>query len=166
MALPSAVTLGSLAFVVVAGVGFVAVTPSAAEDDSARHAPDAVSPPTTTPPRNAPAREHPATKPAAGPQRRHLPRPDNAVPKVFVEVYNNSGVTGLAADKAAFLEGAGWSVSATDNWYGDIPSTTVYFPERLKPQAARLAKALDVDRLRPAVSPMQFDRLTVIFTDS
>ncbi len=162
MALPSAVTLGSLALVVVAGVGFVAVTSSAAEDDSTQHA-DA-SPATTTLPSRAPAHHKPSTEPDDGRKPRHRPKPDNAVPKVFVEVYNNSGVTGLAADKAAFLEGAGWSVSATDNWYGDIPSTTVYYPARLKPQATRLAKALGVDRLRPAVSPMQFDRLTVIFT--
>ncbi|MEJ7690333.1 MAG: LytR C-terminal domain-containing protein [Nocardioidaceae bacterium] len=166
MALPSAVTLGSLAFVVVAGVGFVAVTSSAAEDDSARRAPEVASPSTTAPPSKAPARQQHSTKPDVDRPPHRRPKPDSAVPDVFVEVYNNSGVTGLAADKASFLEGAGWSVSATDNWYGDIPSTTVYYPGRLKPQAARLAKALGVSRLRPAVSPMQFDRLTVIFTAS
>lgn len=166
MALPSAVTIGSLAFVVVAGVGFVAVTSSAAEDDTARHAPGDASPTITTPPSKTPDPHQPATKPDGDPRPRHRPKPDNAVPKVLVEVYNNSGITGLAADKASLLEGAGWSVSATDNWYGDIPSTTIYYPGRLQPQAAKLAKALGVDRLRPAVSPMQFDRLTVIFTGS
>ncbi len=161
MALPSAVTLGSLAFVVVAGVGFVAVTSNAAEDEAA---PRVFPPSPTVPTSAAPSRQKPSTKPDGPPRAHRRPKPDGAVPNVFVEVYNNSGITGLAADKASFLEGAGWSVSATDNWYGEIPSTTVYYPARLKPQATSLAKALDVGRLRPAVSPMQFDRLTVIFT--
>jgi hypothetical protein len=94
---------------------------------------------------------------------KHDRRPD-PVPKVFVEVYNNSGVTGLAADKAKILERAGWNVAATDNWYGNIPDNTVYYPAALHRQANRLAKVLQITRLRPAVSPMQFDRLTVIFT--
>ena len=86
------------------------------------------------------------------------------MPKVFVEVYNNSGITGLAADKARALEQAGWNVAATDNWYGDIPANTVYYPARLQGSARDLAKTLHITRTRPAVSPMQFDRLTVIFT--
>jgi len=88
------------------------------------------------------------------------------VPAVLVEVYNNSGISGLAADKAALLQDAGWNVAATDNWYGDIVSSTVYYPDGMKSQAARLAKELRITRLRPAISPMQFDRLTVILTSS
>ncbi len=85
---------------------------------------------------------------------------------MYVEVYNNSGVTGLAADRAAFLQGAGWNVSGTDNWYGAIPGTTVYYPAGYRSQATELAETLGITRLRPAVSPMQFDRLTVILTTS
>jgi hypothetical protein len=83
---------------------------------------------------------------------------------VLVEVYNNSGIGGLAAEKAALLEGAGWNVAATDNWYGNIPANTVYYPPHLRAAALRLAKTLGVQRLQPAVAPMQFDRLTVIYT--
>lgn len=86
------------------------------------------------------------------------------MPPVLVEVFNNSGVTGLAAAKAALLQGAGWNVAATDNWYGNIPANTVYYPAKLEADARKLAKTLHVTRLRPAVSPMRFDRLTVIFT--
>jgi len=93
------------------------------------------------------------------------PRPD-VVPEVLVEVYNNSGISGLAADKAAVLQGAGWNVAATDNWYGSIPESTVYYPEALRADAEKLAKTLGVERLQPAVSPMSFDRLTVIFTSA
>ncbi len=108
-----------------------------------------------------------------GPQQRKDPphnrkdpppaQPD-AVPKVLVEVYNNSGISGLAAQEAAVLQSAGWSVAATDNWYGNIPANTVYYPPQLQDEAVQLAKVLGVQRLMPAVAPMQFDRLTVILT--
>ena len=86
------------------------------------------------------------------------------MPDVLVAVYNNTGITGLAAQKAAVLEGAGWKVAATDNWYGSIPADTVYYPPQLHGAAVKLAKVLHITRLRPAVAPMQFDRLTVILS--
>ncbi len=86
------------------------------------------------------------------------------IPAVLVEVYNNSGISGLAAAKAAVLQDAGWNVAATDNWYGDIAANTVYYPDGRRAQASQLADEMGITRLRPAVSPMQFDRLTVIFT--
>lgn len=159
MALPSAVTLGSVAFVVAAGVGLVAVTSNASEQP-ARHATTTSDKPT------APAKDK-SSKQAKSEPRKDTPRRKhhiNAVPKVFVEVYNNAGITGLAADKATVLQDAGWNVTATDNWYGNIPASTVYYPARLHASAKQLAKVLHIARLRPAVSPMQFDRLTVIFT--
>ncbi len=87
----------------------------------------------------------------------------HAVPKALVAVYNNAGIRGLAAEKADLLQGAGWNVAAVDNWYGNIPANTVYYPPGLRRAAHRLAAFLGVHRLRPAVAPMQFDRLTVIF---
>ncbi len=168
MALPSAVTLGSVAFVVAAGVGLAAVASNASEDPApskeAAHDKVTADPKAAAQHGRTDKKVHgDKTKPA--PVKKHKPakRPD-PVPKVFVEVYNNSGITGLAADKAQVLERAGWNVTATDNWYGNIPDNTVYYPDSLRPQARRLAKVLQVTRLRPAVSPMQFDRLTVIFT--
>lgn len=156
MALPSAASLSCLAFVVVAGVGLVAVSSNAADEPTA---PKAAAPPTTAPVatiRPAPAPEPKPTRPD--------PTPEPVIPQVLVEVYNNSGVSGLAADKAAVLDDAGWNVAATDNWYGSIPENTVYYPGSLRTQALKLAKTLQVARVRPAVSPMQLDRLTVIFT--
>ena len=88
------------------------------------------------------------------------------MPDTLVVVYNNSGIPGLAADKSALLQGAGWKVAGADNWYGEIPANTVYYPPELKADAQQLAKVLHIDRLKPAVAPMQFDRLTVIFTGS
>ena len=166
MALPSSVILASAGFVVAASAGLVVMASSAAAESTDTPAGSSVVSQAVAvagerkvrPPVQEP---RVAGEPARGgsPGRRH-----DAVPKVFVEVYNNSGVSGLAATKARVLEGAGWNVAATDNWYGDIPATTVYYPPKLEAEAKRLAKLLDVTRLRPAVSPMRFDRLTVIFT--
>jgi len=107
-------------------------------------------------PTKRPTREKPTKRPT-----REQPPP---VPDVLVEVYNNGGVSGLAASTAANLQAAGWQVVATDNWYGDIPSSTVYFPSSLQRDAEQLAKSLGIARTWPAVAPMRFDRLTVILT--
>lgn len=157
MALPSAVTLGSLAFVVAAGAGYVAI--SAASADSAAAPPDHhVSGPVVAAP----------SKPISRPEHSSPPHQAkaDAVPHVLVVVFNNTGISGLAAKEAAVLQGAGWRVAATDNWYGNIPADTVYYPPALRTDAVKLAKVLHIARLRPAVAPMQFDRLTVIIATS
>ena len=161
MALPSAVTLGSVAFVVAAGIGLAAVASNASEDPASQQpsAHDTTKPDTT----DQQKQDQPRAKPKSDKKPEPDQRPD-PVPKVFVEVYNNSGITGLAATKARELEQAGWNVAATDNWYGNIPANTVYYPARLQASARDLAKTLHITRTRPAVSPMQFDRLTVIYT--
>ena len=38
-----------------------------------------------------------------------------------------------------------------DNWYGVIPTTTVYFPPRLKAEGKQLALDLGIKRTSPAV---------------
>lgn len=154
MALPSAVTIGSAAFVLAAAVGYGALSgataPPAAASGSHQHA---IHTPTLPP----------ASKPIPTPQHASTPaKPRDIVPNVLVVVFNNTGIQGLAAEKAKVLEGAGWTVAATDNWYGDIPADTVYYPPRLHGAAIKLAAFLHIQRLRPAVAPMQFDRLTVI----
>lgn len=84
----------------------------------------------------------------------------------YVDVYNNSGITGLADSTSAMLQGAGWQIAVTDNWYGEIPANTVYYPPQLKAQARLLADDIGFDRLHPAVAPMNTGRLTVILTTS
>ncbi|MFN8193204.1 MAG: LytR C-terminal domain-containing protein [Nocardioidaceae bacterium] len=85
--------------------------------------------------------------------------------RVYVEVYNNSGVSGLAGRVAAKAAKVGWNVVGSDNWYGTIPSSTVYYPKRLSAEAHQLALDLGLRRVVPAVAPMRMDRLTVILTD-
>ncbi len=84
--------------------------------------------------------------------------------KVYVEVYNNSGIRGLAATTAQKATGVGWAVVGEDNWYGSIPATTVYHPPRLARAAKQLALDLGIKRTAVAVEPMKMDRLTVILT--
>ena len=84
--------------------------------------------------------------------------------KVYVEVFNNSSVTGLAGQVAAKASQIGWQVVGSDNWYGTIPATTVYYPKRLEKAAKLLALDLGIQRTAPAVDPMRLDRLTVILT--
>jgi hypothetical protein len=84
--------------------------------------------------------------------------------QTYVEVYNNSGISGLAGTTAARAQGAGWQVVGSDNWYGTIPASTVYYPARLHDEAKMLGKDLGIGRLRPSIAPMRGDRLTVILT--
>lgn len=97
-------------------------------------------------------------------RRPQSPEPEPGPPEVYVEVYNNTTISGLAASTAAELQDAGWRVVGVDNWYGDIPASTVYYPAGLETEADELAEALGIDRVRGAVAPMKFDRLTVILT--
>jgi hypothetical protein len=83
---------------------------------------------------------------------------------VYVDVYNNSNVTGLAATTAARIGAMGWQVVGSNNWYGTIPATTIYYPPRFKAAAQLLSKDLGVARVMPAVDPMNMDRLTLILT--
>ena len=84
--------------------------------------------------------------------------------EVYVDVYNNSNITGLAGQTAERISAAGWQVVGSDNWYGTIPATTIYYPDRLKEAAEMLSKDLGIERLQPAQGAMSLDRLTLILT--
>lgn len=85
--------------------------------------------------------------------------------RVYVEVYNNSGITGLAGKVSARASRIGWQVVGSDNWYGTIPGSTVYYPKRLKAEGKQLGLDLGIRRVQPATPPMRMDRLTVILTE-
>lgn len=112
------------------------------------------------------SRESPSTSPTPTDTPTKEPKPEPTVKrgKVYVEVYNNSGITGLAGTVAEQATGIGWQVVGSDNWYGTIPATTVYYPPKLKLAAKTLALDLGIRRTAPAVDPMRLDRLTVILT--
>ncbi len=104
----------------------------------------------------------PVATPSADPTEE--PKPQVKRAKVMVEIFNNSNIQGLAGTAAESAVSAGWQVVGTDNWNGTVPSSTVYYPKRLKAAARLLALDLGIDRVMPAVDPMRLDALTVVLT--
>lgn len=105
------------------------------------------------------------TEPAAVvPTKTVKPKPVIKRGEVYVEVFNNSGIKGLAATTAAKATQVGWQVVGEDNWVGSIPASTVYYPARLKAEAKQLSLDLGIGRTALAVEPMKMDRLTIILT--
>ena len=62
--------------------------------------------------------------PTPTPTKTPKPKPQLVRGEVYVEVFNNSGIKGLAAGTAAKATQVGWAVVGEDNWYGVIPTTT------------------------------------------
>ena len=112
----------------------------------------------------ASADQTPSAEPAPEPTKRPKPEPRVKRGEVYVEVFNNSGIRGLAAGTAQKATTVGWAVVGEDNWYGVVPTTTVYFPPRLKAAGKQLALDLGIKRTAPAVGEMKRDRLTIILT--
>ena len=148
---PSPVVILSVVAVAMAGIAFVATRDGAPEEKQI----STISQPETTP---SPTADASPTQPAE-PKKPELDRS-----KVYVVVFNNSNVTGLAGKVAARASQIGWQVVGSDNWYGTIPASTVYYPQRLEKAGKLLALDLGVPRTAPAVDPMRLDRLTVILT--
>ena len=150
---PSPVMILSIIAVAMAGVAWFAtrhhepteqrVTPSSAQQSPSSDAS------TYTPPK---AQHHKPGKPAF--DRSKFP----------VSVFNNSTVSGLAGRVASQTSHLGWQVVGSDNWYGTIPATTIYYPSGMERAGRLLAQDLGVQRVMPSVAPMSTDRLTVILT--
>jgi hypothetical protein len=150
---PSPVIVLSILAVAMAGVAWVAtrdhapterlVTPTSHQSPSVHH-----------PKHHRPKTHHVKPKPK--------PMVDRS--KVVVEVFNNSQVPHLASTVATRAAHLGWQVVGSDNWYGTIPASTVYFPPRLTKAGHLLALDLGIHRVMSSVAPMRLDRLTVILT--
>lgn len=147
----SPLALMSAAAVVLAGVAFVAT-------DRDTPVPEQAVLTTTAKPT-----EPPVTLDPVKPKKKKA-EPEVKRTEIYVSVYNNSNITGLASSTAARIGGAGWQVTGSDNWYGTIPATTIYYPPNFKDAAELLSEDLGIQRLMPAVDPMSMDRLTVILT--
>ena len=155
---PSRVMLVAVVGVAIAGAVFIATSPQpeqAARVVASTSTPSASPTPTPT----ATATATPTKKPPKKKKPVVVKRAET-----IVVVFNNSGITGLASRTSGTAQGAGWNVVGSDNWYGTIPATTVYYPERLHAAAKVLARDLGIQRIKPAIDPMQGDRLTVILT--
>jgi len=161
-ALSSPLTLVSVAAVVVAA-GVLVTTGH--DEPPAQEARTVVATRTPSPSTTPSATTTPTV--AASPTAKPKPKPTKKPVRragTYVEVYNNSGIPGLAGKTSARAQGAGWEVVGSDNWYGTIPASTVYYPQRLEAQAVLLGKDLGIRRVKPVIAPMRGDRLTVILT--
>jgi hypothetical protein len=142
--------------VAAAALVYVANDPDQAPADQAT--------PTTT--RSTPSASVTPTTPAATPSATPKPK---AKPirrgDTYVEVFNNTRIKGLAGGAAGKAKAAGWNVVGSDNWYGTVDGTTVYFPPKLKDAARALGRDLGIKKLKPTEDPMRLDRITVILTE-
>ena len=154
LVLPTRLMVFSVSVVAIAGLAFVATQ----SDDG----PDTASPASLSRPEPTPTAA-PTTVPVA-PATTSKPKPEIRKGKTYVAIFNNSNVKGLAGKTATRAQAAGWNVVGTDNWYGTVDASTVYYAPRLKAAGQLLAKNLGIVRVKPAIAPMRFDRLTVILT--
>jgi hypothetical protein len=151
--LPSPVMMLSIVAVVMAAVAFVATRGDGPKE---REIATVAQPSTSAAPTPTP------TQTTAAPPKR-TPKPV-VRKKVMVEVFNNTPTKGLASTVSHQASTIGWQVVGADNWYGSVPATTVYYPEKLKREGKQLALDLGVKRTAKAVDPMKLDRLTIILT--
>ena len=105
VAFPSPLVMLSVVAIAMAGIAFVATQDRPATERRVEIA--AATPSETPTDEAAPVEEPPAPAPL-----------DKAA--FNVEVYNNSGIKGLAGRTAQRATEAGWSVVGEDNWYGQI----------------------------------------------
>lgn len=152
LVLPTRVLAFCVSALAVAGLVFIANDADRAPEDKGAavgNKPAASATPSVTPSPTAAAKPKPVIKRG----------------EVFVEIFNNSRIKGLAGRTADQAKAAGWNVVGTDNWYGTIEASTVYFPPRLRPAGQALARDLGIKKTKIAQDPMKMDRVTVILTD-
>jgi hypothetical protein len=151
--------LASLAVFVLVGVLILAFGASGddAGDEAVLDPPVTVAPATPTP-------QVPAT-PQVTPQVTPSPAATPAVARASVIVLNQTGVSGLAAKVKQQLEAGGWTVAGIDDFRGNVPATTVYYPPGLHAAAkALMAQFPAIGRIKPAFSGISTTQLTVILS--
>jgi len=149
---PSPVVLLSVIAVAMAGIAFFVTRDTAPTE---REITTVAEPQATETPSQT-------AKPKPKPKKPAKPEIDRS--RTYVVVFNNSNISGLAGRVAARASQIGWQVVGSDNWYGTIPASTVYYPARMEKAGRLLALDLGIQRVMPAVDPMRLDRLTVILT--
>lgn len=157
--LPSPVVLLSILAVAVAAIAFLATRSDDAGERDISATKAAASPSDTA--SAAPTEE--ASK-APAPEK-PKPKPVNRGANTVV-VFNNTSIKGLAGRVSQTVKDAGWKVGATDNWYGTVSATTVYYPQGKKAAGRQLALDLGIARILPADtnSDMSSTNLTLILT--
>jgi hypothetical protein len=157
--LPTRVMVFSISLVALAGLAFIATR----SDDTPKTA-TPVGSTTVTESDPSPSAGITSVPPMPKMSQGAKAKPEVRRDKMLVAIFNNSNVQGLAGKTGTRAERAGWTVVGTDNWYGTVDTSTVYYGPKLKPAAELLAQDLSINRVKPSVAPMRPDRLTVILT--
>lgn len=167
--LPTRLMVLSVSLVALAGLIFVATQGSDAEQNRAT---TSITSRATEAPESSSSAPQATTSPkvSASPSVTPSPTPTKPTPppikraEIRVVVFNNSNIQGLAGRTASRVTSVGWTVAGTDNWFGTVDTSTVYYPPALQRAARLLAKDLGISSVKPFVKPMRSDRLTVILT--
>jgi hypothetical protein len=79
-------------------------------------------------------------------------------------VLNGTTIPGLAAQEAARVRNAGWSVASTGNWRRtNVGVTTIFYGPGDEGSARRLARELDgAQQIAEALNGMSSARLTLV----
>ena len=152
---PSPVMILSIVAVAMAGVAWFATRHHEPTEQRVTSSAQQQSPSSDASTYTPPKKQHKQHKPQ---------RPAFNRSNIPVAVFNNSTVSGLAGQVATQASNLGWQVVGSDNWYGTIPASTVYYPPQLAKAGKQLALDLGIHRTMPSVAPMRLDRLTVILT--
>lgn len=156
VALPSPVILLSVVAVLLAAVAWVATRHSGdnGQADLTASAPVSSTAPSlasstasSTVPSTA---SRPGVTPSAKPAKPKPKPPAVKKSSVKVVVYNNTHITGLAAQVGEKAKQAGWDFAGSGNWHGTIPASTIYYGKGLKPAAKELGHDLGITRTYPA----------------
>ncbi|MGO4255549.1 LytR C-terminal domain-containing protein [Marmoricola sp. RAF53] len=162
--LPTRLMVFSISAVALGGLVFIATQNDDADVASNASATSSAHAKPTAKPSQTAAPETPAPDVVVTPTATPKPPPVVKKGQLYVVVFNNSNVKGLAGKTATRAQGAGWNVVGSDNWYGTVDTSTVYYGDKMKAAAQLLAKDLGIKSVKPAVDPMRSDRLTVILT--
>ena len=111
---PSPVVMLSIIAIAMAGIAYVATQ---GQEPTQREITTTVAQPSAKPKPKATPTASP-TLAAQEPKKIKKRKPAVQRGDVYVEVYNNSGITGLAGTVAANASSFGWQVVGSDNWYG------------------------------------------------
>ncbi len=165
--LPTRLMVFSISVVALAGLVFVATQNDQSPDQVTPSAVSSTAPKPTPTPTATDGPQDPITtqpEPVVTPSATPKPPPVIERASYNLVVFNNTNIKGLAGKTADRAQTAGWTVINTDNWVGSVDTSTVYYGPELKAAAALLAKDLGIKRIKPFISPMRPDRLTVILT--
>jgi len=157
--IPPAWAVVGTVVVCLAAAGWVGVLLINGDDtDSAGPTVSATTPtPVATTPSATPSTEPTPTEPT--------PADETAVERTApVSVLNNTTIANLATTYSQQVQQKGWTISGVGNWRGQIVSNTVYYPVGLEDQGRLLADDMGIDRVKPSISPMKSDRLTIILS--